>query len=168
MNLDTADRITSVDTGDVIRVHELRRQYRVPGQAPFDAVRGVSFAVRRGELFALLGTNGAGKTSVLEVLEGLARPTSGTVRVLGRDPARERRFIRARTGVMLQEGGLPSGFTVGETARVWVGTLARAPPLPEVLARVHLEHRCGVSVKQLAGREKRRLDLAVAVLGRPQ
>ena len=52
----------------------------------FEAVRGVSFSVRRGELFALLGTNGAGKTSLLEVVEGLAPAASGTVRVLGRDP----------------------------------------------------------------------------------
>jgi ABC-2 type transport system ATP-binding protein len=106
-----------MDSSDIIQVDNLRRQYRLPRRAPFDAVRGVSSSVRRGELFALLGTNGAGKTSILEVLEGLAVPSAGTVRVLGRDPARDRRFIRPRTGVVLQEGGLPSGLTVGESAR---------------------------------------------------
>src|SRR4051812_38632500 len=99
---------------DIIVVKDLRRQYRAPGREPFEAVRGVSFSVRRGELFALLGTNGAGKTSILEVLEGLARPSAGSARVLGRDPARDRRFVRPRTGVVLQEGGLPSELTVGE------------------------------------------------------
>jgi ABC-2 type transport system ATP-binding protein len=157
-----------MDTTDIIHVDQLRRQYGTAGRAPFEAVRGVSFSVRRGELFALLGTNGAGKTSILEVLEGLAGPTSGTVRVLGRDPARERRAVRARTGVVLQEGGLPSGLTVGETARMWAGTLTAPRPVPEALALVDLAHRTDVPVKQLSGGEKRRLDLALAVLGRPE
>jgi ABC-2 type transport system ATP-binding protein len=156
------------DLTDVIHVDNLRRRYRVPGRPPFEAVRGVGFSVRRGELFALLGTNGAGKTSILELLEGLAVPSAGTVRVLGRDPARDRRFVRPRTGVVLQEGGLPSGLTVGETARMWAGTLTAARPVPEVLELVDLAHRTAVAVKQLSGGEKRRLDLALAVLGRPE
>ncbi|MFF9901597.1 ATP-binding cassette domain-containing protein, partial [Streptomyces longispororuber] len=82
----------------VIDVTDLRRVYG----GGFEAVRGVSFSVGRGELFALLGTNGAGKTSTLEVLEGLARPASGRVRVLGHDPFSERDAVRPRIGVMLQ------------------------------------------------------------------
>jgi ABC-2 type transport system ATP-binding protein len=157
-----------MDTTDIIHVDELRRQYRTPRRPAFEAVRGVSFSVRRGELYALLGTNGAGKTSILEVLEGLAVPSSGAVRVLGRDPARDRRFVRPRTGVVLQEGGLPSGLTVGETARMWAGTLTAPRPVPEALALVDLVHRSDTLVKQLSGGEKRRLDLALAVLGRPE
>src|SRR5664279_4196501 len=87
---------------------------RRAGTARPTAMRGVSFAVRRGELFALLGTNGAGKTSTLEVLEGLAPPTSGVVRVLRCDPDRARRLVRRRIGIMLQEGGFPTDLTVGE------------------------------------------------------
>ena len=157
-----------MDQTDIIHVDNLRRQYRAPGRPPFEAVRGVSFSVRRGELFALLGTNGAGKTSILELLEGLAEPSAGSVRVLGHDPARDRRFVRPRTGVVLQEGGLPSGLTVGETARMWAGTLTAPRPVPEALALVDLAHRTAVPVKQLSGGEKRRLDLALAVLGRPE
>ena len=63
-----------MDDNSVITVRDLRRRYGGPGGRGFDAVRGVSFSVRRGELFALLGTNGAGKTSTMEVLEGLAPP----------------------------------------------------------------------------------------------
>ena len=77
-----------MDDNGVIRVRDLRRRYGGPGGRGFEAVRGVSFSVRRGELFALLGTNGAGKTSTMEVLEGLSPPDRGEVRVLGRDPAR--------------------------------------------------------------------------------
>jgi ABC-2 type transport system ATP-binding protein len=93
----------------VITVRDLRRRYGGPGSGGFDAVRGVTFSVRHGELFALLGTNGAGKTSTMEVLAGLASPARGTVRVLGRDPYRERAAVRYRMGVMLQEGRFPPG-----------------------------------------------------------
>jgi ABC-2 type transport system ATP-binding protein len=157
-----------MDSSDIIQVENLRRQYRTAGREPFEAVREVSFSVRRGELFALLGTNGAGKTSILEVLEGLAVPSSGIVTVLGRDPARDRHWVRPRTGVVLQEGGLPAGLTVAETARMWAGTLTAPRPVAEVLALVNLAHRARVPVKQLSGGEKRRLDLALAVLGNPE
>lgn len=89
---------------------------------------GISFSVARGELFALLGTNGAGKTSTVELLEGLAPPTDGTVRVLGHDPYRERAAVRPRTGVMLQEGGFPSDLTVMETVRMWSACTTGARP----------------------------------------
>ena len=65
-----------MDATGVIDVAGLHRHYS-GGRRGFDAVRGVSFSVRRGELFALLGTNGAGKTSLLEVIEGLTPATSG-------------------------------------------------------------------------------------------
>jgi ABC-2 type transport system ATP-binding protein len=155
------------DTG-IICVEDLRRRYGTTGRNAFEAVRGVSFSVRRGELFALLGTNGAGKTSTMEVLEGLAAPTAGVVRVFGSDPGRDRRLVRPRIGIMLQEGGLPGDLTVAETARMWAGTLSSPRPIEEAIELVDLSHRAGVSVKQLSGGEKRRLDLAMAILGRPE
>jgi ABC-2 type transport system ATP-binding protein len=148
----------------VIEVTDLRRVYG----GGFEAVRGVTFSVRRGEIFALLGTNGAGKTSTVELLEGLARPAGGRVRILGHDPYAERGVVRPRTGVMLQEGGFPSELTVAETARMWAGCVSGARPPREALALVGLERRAGVRVKQLSGGERRRLDLALALLGRPE
>ena len=155
------------DPAVVIEARDLRRRYGGDGDTGFEAVRGASLTVRRGELFALLGTNGAGKTSTMEVLEGLAPPSGGTVRVLGRDPYRERRHVRPRTGVMLQEGGFPSDLTVHETVTTWAGTLTSARPAGEALELAGLGQRAGVRLAQLSGGEKRRLDLAVAVLGRP-
>ncbi|WP_053849475.1 ABC transporter ATP-binding protein [Streptomyces sp. NRRL B-24085] len=148
----------------VIEVTDLRRVYG----GGFEAVRGISFSVARGEVFALLGTNGAGKTSTVELLEGLARPTGGRIRVLGHDPYTERAAVRPRTGVMLQEGGFPSELTVGETARMWAGCVSGARPPLEVLELVGLARRTGVRVKQLSGGERRRLDLALALLGDPE
>ncbi|MGA5563884.1 ABC transporter ATP-binding protein [Streptomyces platensis] len=170
---------------DVIEVTGLRRSYDDGGRRTggprgrgedkgrggrqsFEAVRGIDFSVERGELFALLGTNGAGKTSTLELLEGLAPPTAGRVRILGHDPFRERRKVRPRVGVMLQEGGFPAELTPAETVRMWAGCTSGARPVDEALASVGLERRRDVRVKQLSGGERRRLDLALALLGRPE
>jgi ABC-2 type transport system ATP-binding protein len=149
---------------NVIEVEELRRGY----SGGFEAVRGISFSVAPGEIFALLGTNGAGKTSTVELLEGLARPSAGRIRVLGHDPYAERAAVRPRTGVMLQEGGFPADLTVAETVRMWRGCTTAARPAAEVLELVGLGARTRVRVKQLSGGERRRLDLALALLGRPE
>ncbi|WP_447038721.1 ABC transporter ATP-binding protein [Streptomyces sp. DSM 118878] len=151
-------------TDQVIDVTDLRRVYG----GGFEAVRGISFSVGRGELFALLGTNGAGKTSAVELIEGLAAPAGGRVRVLGHDPYTERAAVRPRIGVMLQEGGFPAELTVTETVRMWAGCTSGARPVAEALDVVGLTKRAGVRVKQLSGGEKRRLDLAMALIGRPE
>lgn len=149
---------------NVIEVEQVRRTYA----GGFQAVNEISFTVGEGELFALLGTNGAGKTSTVEMLEGLARPSGGSVRVLGHDPFTERAVVRPRTGVMLQEGGFPSDLTVKETVRMWAGCTSGARPTGEALDLVGLGKRTEVRVKQLSGGERRRLDLALALLGRPE
>ncbi|MFJ6480610.1 ABC transporter ATP-binding protein [Streptomyces sp. NPDC091682] len=151
-------------TDTVIEARDLRRGYT----GGFEAVRGVSFSVARGEIFALLGTNGAGKTSTVELLEGLAAPSGGQVRVFGLDPLTRRAEVRPRTGVMLQEGGFPSDLSVTETVRMWGGVTTGARPAAEVLELVGLAARSSVRVKQLSGGERRRLDLALALLGRPE
>jgi ABC-2 type transport system ATP-binding protein len=159
--------LMGMDDTSMITVRDVRRRYGGIGGRGFEAVRGVTFSVRRGELFALLGTNGAGKTSTIEVLEGLAPPTQGTVRVLGRDPYRERARVRRQLGIMLQEGRFPSDLTVAETGRMWAGTLSAPRPVAEALELVNLGHRARVAVRSLSGGERRRLDLAMAILGRP-
>ncbi|KQV19550.1 MULTISPECIES: ABC transporter ATP-binding protein [unclassified Kitasatospora] len=159
---------TSRTEPPVIEVTGLHRHYGPAGSGGFDAVRGLDLTVRRGELFALLGTNGAGKTSTMELIEGLAAPTEGRIRVLGHDPYRERTAVRPRIGIMLQEGGFPSELTVAETGRAWAGMTTGARPVDEALDLVGLLHRRTVRVKQLSGGERRRLDLALALLGRPE
>ncbi|MDV9188740.1 ABC transporter ATP-binding protein [Streptomyces sp. SR27] len=147
-----------------IEAEDLRRAY----SGGFEAVRGLTFTVPRGEIFALLGTNGAGKTSTVELLEGLAAPSAGTARVLGHDPYRERAAVRPRIGVMLQEGGFPSDLTVAETVRMWAGCTSGARPTGEALEAVGLGTHHRLRIKQLSGGERRRLDLALALLGRPE
>ena len=128
----------------------------------------MSFTVAKGELFALLGTNGAGKTSTVEVVEGLSRPSAGRVRVLGHDPYTHRAQVRPRIGIMLQEAGFAGDLTVTETVRMWAGTVSRPRPVADVLGSVELDHKASIAVKQLSGGERRRLDLALALLGSPE
>lgn len=157
---------TGIDT--VLTVEGLTRTYgSTKTSRAFTAVDDISFTVGRGEVFGLLGTNGAGKTSTLEILEGLARPTHGTVRIYGLDPYSERKALRPELGIMLQDGGLPASLTVAETMRMWAGTCSTPRPVEQVLADVSLTHRAEVKVGSLSGGEQRRLDLACALLGEP-
>jgi ABC-2 type transport system ATP-binding protein len=150
-------------TESAIEVADLRQRY-----GDFEAVRGVSFDVRRGELFALLGTNGAGKTTTLETLEGYRSAHAGTVRVLGHDPHNERSKVRHDMGVMLQEGGFFSDLNVAETIDLWRDLTPRRRDRAEVLELTGLQDKQKVRVRQLSGGQKRRLDLALAIVGRPE
>jgi len=146
----------------VIDVERLNLSY-----GDFHAVKDLSFQVKRGELYALLGTNGAGKTSTLEIIEGHRKATSGTVRVFGESP-RDRRAVRPRMGIMLQESGFSPDLTVRESVRL-IGKLSqRVDTVERVLDIVDLTRKATTKVSQLSGGEKRRLDFATAVYGAPE
>ncbi|WP_026424934.1 ABC transporter ATP-binding protein [Actinokineospora inagensis] len=147
----------------VIAVSGLRCRY-----GAFEAVRGIDFEVGPGELFALLGTNGAGKTTTLEVVEGHRPPSAGAVRVFGLRPDTERARIRLRTGVLLQDNDSGGELTVRETVELWRSLTSRESTVDEALATAGLAHKADVRVAKLSGGERRRLDLAVATLGRPE
>lgn len=133
-----------------------------------EVLRGVSFSVRRGELFALLGPNGAGKTTTVEILEGYRRPDRGTVRVLGLDPVRDGGRLRPRVGLMLQEGGIDPRTTPREALRLYA-RFYRDPEDPDrLLELVDLERAAGTRYRRLSGGERQRLGLALALLGRPE
>lgn len=146
----------------VIDVEHLNLMY-----GEFHAVKDLSFQVRPGEFYALLGTNGAGKTSTLETVEGHRSATSGTVRVFGQSP-RDRRAVRPRMGVMLQESGFSPDLTVKESVRLIGKLTGRTDKAERVLGIVDLGHKAGTRVSQLSGGEKRRLDFATAVYGTPE
>src|SRR4051812_19859773 len=146
-----------------IEVNELRKSY-----GPVEAVRGVSFAVERGEVFGLLGPNGAGKTSTVEILEGYRRPSAGEVRVLGRDPQQRERSLQERIGIVLQSCGFHPMITVREA----VEHFGKAYPAPrdarETIELVGLEEKADARTRELSGGQRRRLDLALALVGDPE
>jgi ABC-2 type transport system ATP-binding protein len=133
----------------------------------FVAVAGIGFAVGEGEIFALLGTNGAGKTTTLEMVEGFRRPAAGRVRVFGLDPFADRTTLSARTGVMSQQTGLIGELTVAETLSLWAGLTSRRDSPRDLMSTVGLSDRADVPVEKLSGGERRRLDFALAIWGRP-
>ena len=147
----------------VIEVSDLRCTY-----GDHVAVDGIDFTVRRGEIFALLGANGAGKTTTLETLEGHQAPAGGSVRLFGQDPLQERRAVRRRTGVMLQDGGFAGELTVRETADLWAKLSRREGDVKTDLDRLDLTGRADVPVRQLSGGETRRLEVALAIHGEPE
>jgi ABC-2 type transport system ATP-binding protein len=147
----------------VIDVSDLRMRYGVR-----EALTGLSFEVFGGELFALLGPNGAGKTSTVEILEGYRRRTGGQVSVLGADPWQAGREWRARIGVMLQEAGPEPGLTVAECLRLYGGYFPDPWPAGDLLELTGLSPQSGQRATQLSGGQQRKLDLALALTGRPQ
>jgi ABC-2 type transport system ATP-binding protein len=131
------------------------------------AVEGLSFEVRRAELFALLGPNGAGKTTTVEILEGFRCRTGGTVSVLGTDPWRAGRSWRARIGVVLQEVGPERELTVTECLRMYGGYYPDPWPPADLLRLTGLQAEANQRAADLSGGQRRRLDLAIALVGRP-
>ncbi|HEX5367606.1 MAG TPA: ABC transporter ATP-binding protein [Acidimicrobiales bacterium] len=135
---------------------------------PVVAVDDLSFSADAGQVTCVLGPNGAGKTSTIESLEGLRRPTSGRLAVVGLDPAADHAALTARIGVMLQEGGIHPAVRVGEALR-HAAALYPRPVDPGALAeRLGLAALADRPFRRLSGGEQRRLALALALVGRPE
>ena len=150
-------------TSAAIEVRDLHKSY-----GTVEAVRGVSFAVERGEVFGLLGPNGAGKTTTVEILEGYRRRSAGDVRVLGHDPAERDRQLQQRVGIVLQSCGFYPRVTVRE-AVTHFAKVYEAPRDPEeTIALVGLGEKADARTKDLSGGQRRRLDLALALIGDPE
>jgi ABC-2 type transport system ATP-binding protein len=132
------------------------------------AVDGLSFRAEAGQVTCVLGPNGAGKTSTVEALEGLRRPTDGTLSVLGLDPHRDHRALTERIGVMLQEGGIHPALRPPEVLRHAAALYPRSLDPRALLDRLGLAGLERRTYRQLSGGEQRRLALAVALVGRPQ
>jgi ABC-2 type transport system ATP-binding protein len=133
-----------------------------------EAVRGIDLEVQHGEVFAFLGPNGAGKTTTVEILEGYRERSSGTVEVLGQDPASAGSSWRARLGVVLQESAPDPFLTVRETITLFAGYYPAPRPVEETIARVGLAEQRDQRVRRLSGGQQRRLDVALALIGDPE
>ncbi|MGK5678290.1 ABC transporter ATP-binding protein [Actinoplanes sp. URMC 104] len=132
------------------------------------AVDGVSLTVPRGRVLALLGHNGAGKTSLLQVCEGFRRPDSGSARVLGQDPVDDHDALMPRLGIMLQSGGVYPWATAGEILRLFASFAATPLDTDMLLDRLGLRKFERTRWRRLSGGEQQRLSLAVALVGRPE
>jgi len=147
----------------IVYVVGLRKTYGVTV-----AVDEVSFEVGDGEIFGMVGPNGAGKTTTIECLEGLRKPDSGTVRVLGLDPQRDEQTLRQRTGMQLQQSNLPERMRVWEALDLYASFYPKAADWKDLLAQLGLEEKRHTAFTKLSGGQKQRLFIALALLPDPQ
>ncbi|MGB9662731.1 MAG: ABC transporter ATP-binding protein [Moorellaceae bacterium] len=145
----------------VISVRGLIKRY-----GSFVAVNGVSFEVKKGEIFGLLGPNGAGKTTILECLEGIRQPNGGTLSISGHNPHSNGKKLRQILGVQLQSSSLPDGIRPRE-AMTLVCTWHGMPPRFDLLSRFGLDSQSKKQYREMSTGEKRRLHLALALASNP-
>jgi ABC-2 type transport system ATP-binding protein len=129
------------------------------------ALRGLSFSIRPGELVALLGANGAGKTTAVRLLLGLITPTSGVARVFGHDPRNAAN--RGRTGAMLQVARVPETLRVREHLELFSNYYEEPMPRADVIAAAGLEGLENRLFGELSGGQKQRVLFALAICGNP-
>ena len=133
-----------------------------------NAVDGVSFNVRRGEIFGILGPNGAGKTTTLEIIEGLQSPTQGSVTVLGMDIRRQGVQIKARIGVQLQSAAYFDYLSLNEILALLGSFYPKSVRPSELLEQVDLADQAKMRLNQLSGGQKQRFTIAASLVNFPE
>ncbi len=147
----------------VIEVTDLRKRY-----ADLTVLDGVSFSIEEGEVFGVLGPNGAGKTTTVECVEGLRRPDSGSIKVLGLDPVKDGPALRQQIGVQLQHTQLPENIKVWEALDLYASFYADPCDWRTLLDEWGLADKRNVRFGKLSGGQKQRLFIALALVGNPR
>ena len=147
----------------VIEVRGLVKRY-----AEVTAVDGLSLDIGAGEVYGLLGENGAGKSTTIEILEGHRHATSGEVSVLGVDPRRADGAFYDRIGIVLQSSGIERVLTVREVLTMYAPSYARPRSLDECVELVGLGAFVDQRIEKLSGGQRRRVDLALGIIGHPE
>jgi ABC-2 type transport system ATP-binding protein len=149
--------------GPVIQVSRIRKAYGTTV-----AVSDVSFDVRKGEVFGLIGPNGAGKTTTMECVEGVRRPDSGQISILGLDPFRNVYEIQNRIGVQLQQAQLQKRIKVWEAVDLWASLYPKPVNVHRLLEQLGLADKRDAWFMNLSGGQKQRLFIALALVNDPE
>ena len=149
-------------TTPAIRATDVTKRY-----GSLTAVDGVSLEVHPGEIFGIIGPNGAGKTTFMECLEGLRRPTSGTIDVLGEDPSHPTKRWRERIGVQLQTAALPPKITVNEAMALFASLYSDPADTGQLLDELGIAAKGRSYVDKLSGGQRQRVFIALALVGKP-
>lgn len=149
-----------------IHIQDLHKKF-----GKVEALKGVSLKIESGQIFGLLGANGAGKTTIIRLLTGSVKPSSGSLSVLGFDPAKKKRAIRKLIGYMPQSAALYEDLSSRENIRFFgqahqIRNISRR--VDEVIAFVGLSERARDPVYKFSGGMKQRVSLACALVHQPQ
>lgn len=147
----------------IVQVEHLNLSYK-----NVRAVQDVSFDIKSGEVLAVIGSNGSGKTSTIECVEGLRKPDSGSLLVFGKNPRLHRKDIYTKMGVQLQETEYPAKIRVEELCRLFAAFYERPADWERLLPQMNLEEKRKRPVSKLSGGEKQRLSVVLALMGRPK
>ena len=131
-------------------------------------VDGLSFDVQKGQVFALLGHNGAGKSTTIDLILGLKTPDRGTAKILGMDAAKHRKRVFERVGVQLQNIRYQPNITVEEACIEYASLYADAADYPKLLRGFGLDTLKKSFVSRLSGGERQKLSVVLALIGKPE
>lgn len=134
----------------------------------FTAVKNISFEVKEGQILAIIGPNGSGKTSTIECIEGLRKPASGTIKVLGMDPQKHRKEIYKEVGIQLQEAQYQSKIKVHELCDQFSSFYDSPADYKSLLKQFGLEEKSQKYVSTLSGGEKQKLSILLALIPKPR
>lgn len=147
----------------IVQVENLNLTYK-----SLHAVQNVSFSVKAGEILAVIGQNGSGKTSTVECIEGLRKPDNGLIRIFGKDPWLHRSEVYKEMGVQLQETEYPSKIRVEEQCRLFSSFYERPADWDILLTQMGLDEKRKCPIHKLSGGEKQRLSILLSLMGRPK
>jgi ABC-2 type transport system ATP-binding protein len=147
----------------VVEVRNLVKRY-----GDLVAVNDVSFSVDKGEIFGFLGPNGAGKTTTIEMIEGLRKPNSGSIKVCGIDAVKEPAKIKEIIGVQLQSTTLYDNVKVREVIDHFAGYYQKSLPTDQIMEKVSITEKRNSYVDTLSGGQKQRVALALALINDPE
>ena len=147
---------------DSIEVRGLVKRY-----GGLNAVDGISFNIRKGEVFAFLGPNGAGKTTTVEMIEGIRTPTKGSILVMGKDLSRHSNWIKRKIGVLPQEFSSFDNLKVVETIKFYSSLYKKTRDIDELIGLMNLEEHSKKLYKNLSGGLRQRVGIAVALVNDP-
>ncbi|EDL63863.1 ABC transporter ATP-binding protein [Bacillus sp. SG-1] len=148
---------------NVITVENLSKNF-----GSIQAVKNISFSVRKGEIFGIIGPNGAGKTTTLEMLEGISKPTQGKIDVLGLNPSQQLRELNKRIGVQFQATSIQKKMKVKEAIDLFASFYSESTKKDYLIELLSLDEKLNVHFEDLSGGWKQRVTLALATLHSPE
>lgn len=152
----------------IIEIKGLSKIYRNKAGGDFTAVDKISLSVRRGETLGILGPNGAGKTTTLEMIEGLKKPTSGTILLDGKDVVKETAAVKAEIGVQLQSSNFFENLNLVELIEIFGALYGNKVDAMKLLEDVELTDKAKNQAKELSGGQRQRLSVAIALVNDPK